>query len=160
MSGGETLIGVKQLAALINLTERRIQQLAREGILEKRGRGKYPLAKSVNAYCRYMQDGDKAEGQADFYAERARKMKADADLSEIEAAKAKAEVFEVAEMREAIEAVVAEVRAKLLNNAPTRIAAKAKSVTKESEIKSIAKTEIAAAMQALAKTDPLKLLGD
>lgn len=159
MSGGETLISVKQLAALINLTERRIQQLVREGVLAKRGRGKYPLAASVNAYCRYIQDNGQPEGQADFYAERARKMRADADISEIEAAKAKREVFEVDDMREAMELIVSEVRAKLLNNAPTRIAARAKSAKGETEIKAIAKAEITAAMLALSQTDPKKLLG-
>jgi len=51
------------------------------------------------------------------------------------------------------------VRANLLNNAPTRIAARAKSEKKEASIKLIAKEEIGAALRKLSTTDPTSLVG-
>ena len=62
-------------------------------------------------------------------------------------------------MKEALDLVVAEVRANLLNNAPTRIAARAKSEKKEASIKLIAKEEIGAALRKLSTTDPTSLVG-
>ena len=63
------------------------------------------------------------------------------------------------QMKEALDLVVAEVRANLLNNAPTRIAARAKSEKKEASIKLIAKEEIGAALRKLSTADPTSLVG-
>jgi hypothetical protein len=43
------------LARLLNLTERRITQLAKEGVIPRSGRGKYPLANSVRGYITFLQ---------------------------------------------------------------------------------------------------------
>lgn len=54
------------IARLLNITERRLQQLAREGIIPKSERGVYPLAASVRGYVTYLQNvGVNAEGVAD-----------------------------------------------------------------------------------------------
>ncbi|ESZ17511.1 hypothetical protein X735_12575 [Mesorhizobium sp. L2C085B000] len=39
-----------ELGDVLNLTDRRIRQLAEEGVFERAGRGRYPLAGSVQAY--------------------------------------------------------------------------------------------------------------
>src|SRR5690554_4944951 len=43
------------VSRLLNLTERRLQQLAREGIIPKAAHGKYPLVQCVQGYIRYLQ---------------------------------------------------------------------------------------------------------
>lgn len=43
------------LARFLNLTERRITQLAKEGIVTRSGRGQYPLAQSVRGYVTFLQ---------------------------------------------------------------------------------------------------------
>jgi phage terminase Nu1 subunit (DNA packaging protein) len=48
------LTGITQIANVLNLTERRVQQLVREG-LPKEGHGQYDLAKSMMWYIRYLQ---------------------------------------------------------------------------------------------------------
>lgn len=53
------------IARLIDLTERRVQQLAREGVLPRGSRGKYPLVGVVRAYVRYLRQTGTAEGQID-----------------------------------------------------------------------------------------------
>jgi hypothetical protein len=50
------------IARLLNITERRLQQLAREGIVPKSSRGKYPLAGCIRGYIRFLQESD---GDAD-----------------------------------------------------------------------------------------------
>lgn len=60
MKNGKVSSG-KDLAALLELTPRRIQQLVQEGIFTKVERGKYPTADCVQAYLRFWKE--KAEGR-------------------------------------------------------------------------------------------------
>lgn len=43
------------IAKLLNITERRLQQLAKDGVVPKAARGKYPLAGCVRGYVTYLQ---------------------------------------------------------------------------------------------------------
>ena len=44
---------LKTLSILLDVTERRIQQLAREGIIVRDKRGRYDLIPSIQGYVRY-----------------------------------------------------------------------------------------------------------
>jgi len=155
---------VKTIAALLRVTERRVQQLSKDGVIPKAERGRYDLVGSVQGYIAYIQaraaprgdDGD--HDRIDYHVEKARKTKAEADMAEMEAAKMRGDLVDALQMKEALDLVISEVRAKLLNNAPTRIAARAKSEKKEASIKLIAKDEIAAALTVLASTNPATLV--
>lgn len=155
---------VKTIAKLLRLTERRVQQLSKEGVIPKAERGRYELVPAVQGYIKYVQDravlrgGDDDPDRIDYHVEKARKTKAEADIAEMEAAKMRGDLVDAVEMKQAMDLVISEVRAKLLNNAPTRIAARAKSQKKEASIKAIAKEEIAASLLALSKTDPSDLV--
>ena len=74
------------IAKLFNLSERRIRQLAKEGIIPKTERGKYELVGAVQGYVAYLQD--RALGQevktTDIQAQRLRLIKAQADDKELE----------------------------------------------------------------------------
>ncbi len=74
-------------AKIFNLTPRRIQQLAKEGIIPKAARGRYPLLGAVQGYVRYLQArsfSKEAEDLGDLQTERTRLTKANADKIEIE----------------------------------------------------------------------------
>ena len=157
---------VKTIAALLRLTERRVQQLSKEGVIPKAERGRYELAPAVQGYIAYLQDrlapreGDDDPDRIDYHLEKARKTKAEADMAEMEAAKMRGDLVDAIEMRDALELVMSEVKTKLLNNTPVRIAARTKTEKKEAKIKAIAKEEIAASLQALASTNPADLVKD
>lgn len=54
------------IAKLLCISERRLQQLAREGTIPKTSRGKYPLIASVQGYVRFLQtSGAHEEGARD-----------------------------------------------------------------------------------------------
>ncbi len=55
-------VPVGTLAKLFDLTERRVQQLARDGIIPKATRGQYPLIESVRGYVRFLQERAQGEG--------------------------------------------------------------------------------------------------
>ena len=56
MSTMSPLYPASTLAKLFHLTERRVQQLARDGIIAKGIKGKYDLVSSVQGYVKYLQE--------------------------------------------------------------------------------------------------------
>ena len=85
MSSATQPLGV--IAKLLDLSERRVQQLSREGVIPKAERGQYELIGSVRGYVRYLREQAVAAqaGAPDYAVERARLIRARADLSEMEA---------------------------------------------------------------------------
>src|SRR5579862_6992873 len=86
------------LAKLFNLTERRIQQLAKDKIIPKSERGKYELILAVQGYVKYLQE--RAQGRvdgsyqdsSDIRLERKRLIRAQADKTENETKKMRQEL--------------------------------------------------------------------
>lgn len=97
------LVGSPQIANALNLTKRRVEQLVHEG-LPREERGKYDLGKCMLWYIRYLQTAlekkgvaglTDGEGAAQIKVERARLLKADASLREIELATKRGQVIEI-----------------------------------------------------------------
>ena len=147
---------VKTIAKLLMLTDRRVQQLAKEGIIPKGERGRYELAPVVQAYIRYLQDrvaGDPGEGTHDWGAARAKHMSAKADLAELELMKARSEVIDATEVKRAWQILLGEVRAGLIGATPARISQALRGVSDDKAVKRIVKDELAAAMKAISEKD-------
>lgn len=85
-------VGPKVMAYLLDMTERGVQKLASEGVAVKAGRGQYDLVESVHNYCVYRNQmqrgpGGDVENLEDWGGARTRRMVAQAELAELEAAK-------------------------------------------------------------------------
>jgi phage terminase Nu1 subunit (DNA packaging protein) len=107
-------IGV--IARLLDLSERRVQQLSRDGVIPKAERGQYDLVAAVRGYVAYLRDlAVKAQGGApDFGVERARLIKAKADIAEMEAEGRRGELLPAEAVEAAWTAILARLRARLL----------------------------------------------
>jgi phage terminase Nu1 subunit (DNA packaging protein) len=114
MSAATQSIGV--IAKLLDLSERRVQQLSREGVIPKAERGQYDLIGSVRGYVRYLRDQAlKAQaGAPDYAAERARFIRARADLAEMEAKEKRRSLIAADQVEAAWIAVLALLRTRLL----------------------------------------------
>jgi len=114
MSASAQPIGV--IAKLLDLSERRVQQLSREGVIPKATRGQYDLSGSVRGYVRYLRDqAVKAQaGAPDYASERARFIRARADLAEMEAEEKRGSVLAAEDVEEAWIAVLALLRTRLI----------------------------------------------
>lgn len=55
VGGGGSLYSKKVIADLLNISERRVEQLAQKKIIPKAERGKYDLGPTVKAYVMYLQ---------------------------------------------------------------------------------------------------------
>lgn len=155
---------VKTIAHLLKLTERRVQQLSKDGVIPRASRGRYEIEAAVQGYVTFLQDrvslGSDDGEEIDYYKEKARKTKAEADIAEMEAEKMSGELISAEEISSALDLIISEVRSNLLNNTPTRIAARAKSERSAAAIKAIAKSEITAALLVLSQASSSKLTGD
>jgi phage terminase Nu1 subunit (DNA packaging protein) len=87
------LVDVKKLSTMMNVTPRRVQQLATESGMPRERRGMYDAAKCLLWYIRYLQDALEKKavpngdgGYSAITGERARSLRADAELKEIELA--------------------------------------------------------------------------
>src|SRR5580704_3861880 len=105
LAGGASrmLTNVSRTAKFLNLSEQRVQQLAKEGILPREARGSYDPIKCGLAYIRYLQAAiEKRDGAvpADESGtgerrERMRVLRAQADLKEMQLAELRSQTVTV-----------------------------------------------------------------
>lgn len=81
------IVGARELAEILDITDRRVRQYVSEGTFEKEGHGRYDLKKVVRAYVQYQIDLQKAKQSIGSKADeetRLLKEKADAQAMENE----------------------------------------------------------------------------
>lgn len=99
------------IAAVLDLTERRVQQLVLDGVLPKPAHGYYSVLDCMQSYVRHLRakiDGSNAP------AERARLLSAQREKVEIEVAALRRDLIPAAEVRDVIGRVIGNARSILL----------------------------------------------
>ena len=137
-----TSFNIQAIAKLLKLSERRIQQLAKEGVIPKAERGKYDLIGSVQGYIDYL----KAKVGGEFTAEEVLKnknklLKAKAELAEIDKMKATGELIPKEEVKRTWLELVQKVKQKLLS-IPNKVAPVVVTIKSINEIKLILQDKI------------------
>jgi phage terminase Nu1 subunit (DNA packaging protein) len=152
MSSSAQPIGV--IAKLLDLSERRVQQLSREGVIPKATRGQYDLIGSVRGYVRYLRDqAAKAQaGAPDYASERARFLRARADLAEREAEQKRGSLLAAEDVETAWIAVLARLRTRLLA-LPDRLAPLVHAETSPAGVRDVIRGAIREALEELAESD-------
>ncbi len=152
MSTATQPIGV--IARLLDLSERRVQQLSREGVIPKAERGQYDLIGSVRGYVRYLRDqAVKAQaGAPDYAAERARFIRARADLAEMEAEEKRRSLIAAEQIEAAWIAVLALLRTRLLA-LPDRLAPQAFEQSTVGDTRNLIRAAIREVLDDLAQPD-------
>ena len=152
MSSATQPIGV--ISRLLDLSERRVQQLSREGVIPKAERGQYDLIGSVRGYVRYLRDQAlKAQaGAPDYAAERARFIRARADLAEMEAEEKRRSLIAAEQIEAAWIAVLALLRTRLLA-LPDRLAPQAFEQSTVGDTRNLIRAAIREVLDDLAQPD-------
>lgn len=122
------LVNIKQMSEMMNVSPRWVQKLAAEG-LPRAGRGKYDAVKVILWYVRYLQAAleKKAVPQGDgtfagMKDERARSIRADAELKEMELAQKRRELVRVDDVARAAVDLVVLTKSRIMT-VPARLAA-------------------------------------
>lgn len=97
---------VAVISKLLDLTPRRVQHLANEGVIPRAEKGRYELVPAVRGYIRYLRDrsiGRDGEQSSDIASERARLTREQADKMAMENAKARNELIPTPLVQKSIE---------------------------------------------------------
>jgi phage terminase Nu1 subunit (DNA packaging protein) len=146
---------VSTIAKLFGLSERRVQQLAQEGVIPKPEKNQYELIGSVRSYINYLQQRAFGKGvlPQDTHQERARLLKAQADMAEIDLAERTGQLVTVERVEADWISMVTACRAKLLS-IPTKAAYQISNLKKPEDIEKFLKHTINEALAELANYEP------
>lgn len=144
---------VHVIAKLFDLTPRRVQQLAREGIVPKPQRGRYDLIGCIRGYTRYLQERAFGADTADLQKERGRLLKAQADRAEILVDEIRGALIAAEELERVLEFFATSVRSRLLA-VPRKLAVKM-APENPRDAEAILETEIHAILEELANDETL-----
>ncbi len=159
--GANSLVATSELAGVLGLTARRVQQLSEDGTLEKEGRGKFKLGEAVQKYISFISKGEITAN--DKKIEKIKNI-AEATLKESKAKVAKLEAEELEgnmhrseDVEDVLEDLIFVMR-NALNSLPGRIAPEVAQNTSPSECSEIIKKEVHAIMRELSeyRYDPKK----
>lgn len=142
--------GLKKIASILDLSERRVQQLCAKDILPKTERGRYELEPVVKAYIHYLRDRSLGEGVVSLEDARKRKLNAEAELAEIQLAQARADVVSVEEVQSQWDSVLSSVRTRILA-VPTKLAPRVSVETELATVKDIIEDGIFEALGEIAR---------
>lgn len=110
---------VGTIAKLLLLTDRRVQQLAREGVLPRGEKGRYELVPAVQGYIKYLKDrAIGADLPGDEGDHKRRLLKARADIAEMEAERLAGDLVPVDQVEKVWIEITSRVRQRMLAVAP------------------------------------------
>jgi phage terminase Nu1 subunit (DNA packaging protein) len=107
---------VSTIAKLFEITERRVQQLAKDGVIPKAEKGKYELIGSVKGYIKYLQERayGKEVTHADAHLDKARLTKIQADIAEIDLQKLRGKLVAIEDVEHEWSNLVTAFRSRIL----------------------------------------------
>lgn len=152
----KTICSTTELAEVLGLTARRVQQLAKEGILQPEGRGKFRLDNAVQSYIKFLGHSPAATASGekiDLKVERAKLTKAKRELAEIELSTARAEVHHSEDVRRVMGGMLGAFRSRILA-IPTKLAPRLVAQTDLAVIQDIVKKQLYEALSELSEYDP------
>ena len=114
---GQPTYPVGTIAKLLLLTDRRVQQLVKEGVIPKTEKNRYDLAPAVQGYIRFLQERTigNAASPADFHVEKARLVKAQADKAEMEASELSGKLVRADEVKKELYEAITDCKNRLLS---------------------------------------------
>ncbi|MCF6766475.1 hypothetical protein L3V82_11885 [Thiotrichales bacterium 19S3-7] len=113
-------VKVSILAKVLMLSERRVQQLCKSGVLEKQSGGQYPLIVNIQRYIKYVSNSvSSSESDIDINIElkrqKMRLLTAQADKEEVDAELAKKKTLLAEDVFRVLVGVFSEIKNKLLS---------------------------------------------
>jgi phage terminase Nu1 subunit (DNA packaging protein) len=113
-------VSASVLADLLNVTERRVRQLAEEGIFTRVAKGRYNLPESIKTYLNMLKMekdiiGSNAPGEIELETERAIKTRVERKQAEIKLALMKGQVHKASDVEQVMVDMLTSFRTRLLN---------------------------------------------
>lgn len=158
------MASVQQVAKACNLSPRRVQQLAKEGVLPRDARGAYDLGACLMSYIRHLQAAMEAQSSIDGVGkvsntqqQRAKLLDVEVQREELALAKDRSEVISIADHEMLVSTLIIETKANLMAVGP-RVAQCLVGLTSRVAIQQQVDKAVKEALSQLARELPSKLL--
>ncbi len=162
-------VPVGTLAKLFNLTDIRVQQLAKMSVCVKVAHGRYDLWQSIRGYIKYLQERQKGlntgmgtgdDADPDSYAKhRTRLYRARADKEEVQAQIIKGKAHDGEIIEKVWGDMIANAKTRIMA-IPTKAAGKVQSVLPLPQVEAILREPCLEALNQLAAYDPARLVAE
>ena len=146
---------VAVISKLLDLTPRRVQHLANEGVIPRAEKGRYELVPAVRGYIRYLRDrsiGRDGEQSSDVASERARLTREQADRVAMENAKARGELIPAPLVQKSVERAFAAFGSRI-NAIPRKAVSRLKGCSGDAAREKILRNMIKEALHELSAFD-------
>ena len=141
------------IAKLLQLSERRVQQLTKDGVIPKVDRGKYELVPAVHGYINYLRHQMSADFSPDDIVKNKNRLTlATAELREIEKSQLEGELIPTSEIKKTWLHYVNLIKTKLLS-IPNKAAPQMVTVNNINDAKNLLKERIHDTLDEIAKVD-------
>ena len=148
-----TTYSTTTIAKLLKLSERRVQQLTKDGIIPKIDRGKYELVPAVHGYIDYLRHQMSAEVSTDDIVKNKNRLTlATAELREIEKSQLEGELITALEVKKTWLHYISLIKTKLLS-IPNKAAPQMVTVDNIGLAKSLLKERIYDTLDEISKVD-------
>lgn len=151
-------VSASVLADLLGVTERRVRQLAEEGIFTRASKGRYNLPESIKTYINMIKMekdiiGSTTAGELDLETERAIKTRVERKQAEIKLALMKGEVHKASDVQQVMMDMLTSFRTRLLN-IPSKLAPILVARNEAGNIKDIVTNEVIELLNELKEYNP------
>jgi len=162
------LVGIEELAKLVDVTERRIQQIEQEGVIKSepkknnKDKREYDFAKSIVALVRYFRkkaDSRRSGDSEDMEAEKLRHLIVKREKEELLLEELKNDLHRTADIERVVGAALTRLRINLLA-VPMGVAPLVREKTNVNEIAELINERICRALNEIATVDIDKLLDE
>ena len=142
---------IKTISKLLLISERRIQQLVKDGVIPKTQHGRYELAPAVQGYIRFLQERSLGRPNApeDYHMEKARLVKHQADKAELDVLEQSGELLRLDEVVLGWNKMISECKTRLLS-IPSKAAPIVASETNAGAVQEIIEELVREALEELA----------
>lgn len=140
-----------EIATILGISDRRVQQLTKQGVIKQQGRNEYNISEAVQKYISSIQGNTKKE----FQEERTKLTKANREKAEIELQMLRGEIHHSEDVKKIMFDMLSAFRSRLLA-IPVKAAPPLTAETELLAVQNILKAEIYDALSELSEYDPAK----
>lgn len=156
----DLIVNTDVMADLLGYTRQRINQLAREGVLEKQAPGRFLLKLNIKKYLDFIRTGQitDEEATAQYWEEKALHEKAKREMAELKLAKLKNQLHDARDIEMVMTNMLVTFRNRILA-IPQKIAPKIIGMENLAEISEAISAELNEALTELSEYDPSMFAG-
>ena len=158
----DVIVNTDVIAELLGFTRQRVNQLAKEGVLDKQSPGRFLLRQNIKKYIDFMRIGQAAEEEdgatAQYWEEKALHERAKRETAELKLAKLRNQLHDAADVEMIMTNMLVTFRNRILA-IPQKVSPKVIGVNNLAEISEIINTELLETLTELSEYDPAMFAG-